>query len=78
MIDLIIEGLISALANHPMVLLLFTILGTLLVLASAIDALLPDETDKGFSKKLFELPIVGSVFKALIRFSVLRNKKQGD
>lgn len=73
--NVIADGILDAMANNPQVFLFFSVLGTLLCVATAIDAIIPDEVDHGFSKKLFDLPYVGFVLKSLIRFSILRNKK---
>jgi len=50
-------------------------LGTLLVAASAIDMIIPDNIDHGFYKKLEKNRLVKILFDKLISFSVLRAKK---
>jgi hypothetical protein len=69
------DMVLDAIATNPQVALVFSILGTLLCVATVIDSLIDDSIDGGFSKKLLEIPYIGFVLKSLIRFSVLRNKK---
>lgn len=44
-------------------------LGSAVVLGLGIDAMIPDETDGGFMKKVMGVPILGTFLTALSRFS---------
>lgn len=77
--DIIVQALGNyMLANFPIAATLFGILGTLLVIISAIDFMIPDEIDGGFSEKLFNLPVISNIVNFLLRFSLLRNKKKDE
>ena len=75
MIEVMINGILDSVSMHPQVSLFFSLLGTLLCVSTVIDAMIPDEIDGGFSKKIMDLPFIGVVLKSIMRFSVLRNKK---
>ncbi len=44
-------------------------LGGVVVAGTIIDKLVPDTYDKGFMSKLYNLPIIGTILKSLVRFS---------
>jgi hypothetical protein len=50
--------------------IVLTILGSLVVGGTIVDKLVPDEKDNGFMTKLYNYPILGTLLKALVRFSV--------
>jgi hypothetical protein len=62
----ILEMFKNAFDWAPMVL---SILGSLVVLGSTVDKMVPDKYDKGFMSKLYNMPIVGHILKALVKFS---------
>ena len=77
--EMIVFSFGSYLVNtYPNLTFIFAMIGTVVSFVSAIDALIPDEIDNGFSKKLFDLPIIKTVLGFLSRFSMLRNKKDGE
>jgi hypothetical protein len=53
----------------PWVTYVLMALGSLVIIGSAVDSVIPDEKDKGFMKKLFEIPVLGDLLKALAKFS---------
>lgn len=79
MLDLIsgqIADLLIGLAqNNPIAALLISILGTLLVVASAIIAVTPPKTDDDWWSRLHGVPLLGAVLGALERFSLIRRKE---
>lgn len=44
-------------------------LGSLVVIGTGVDAIIPDEKDHGFMKKLYAVPVLGELLKALAKFS---------
>lgn len=54
------------------------ILGSLVVILTIVDKVVPDEKDNGFMKKLLDIPVVGKLLKDLRRFSLFRAKKDDD
>lgn len=77
--DMITFGIGNYLLNaYPNLSMVFALIGTVVAFVSAIDAIIPDKIDRGFSKKVFELPIISSIIIFLARFSALRNKKDGE
>jgi hypothetical protein len=58
----------------PWVQNVFAVLGGVVVAGTAIDAVIPDEKDKGFMKKILEIPVVGAVLKGLKKFSPFNHK----
>lgn len=44
-------------------------LGGLVVAGTIIDKIVPDQYDKGFMSKLYNLPVIGLLLKSLVRFS---------
>ena len=50
-------------------------LGTITVIGTGVDAVVPDEKDKGFMKKLFATPVLGDLLKALAKFSPFNVKE---
>ena len=74
--DLIVEAVGNfLLVQNPGLAVIFSIFGTLTVVASAIDALIPKEKDGDIVQEAFEKPIIRNIVKFLSGFSVLRNKK---
>jgi hypothetical protein len=63
-----------ALTLAPWVANVFAVLGGAVVVGTAIDAAIPDEKDKGFMKKILEIPVLGSVLKGLSKFSPFNHK----
>lgn len=53
----------------PVIATILAILGALVILAIGIDSVLPKE--KQFSKKMFKIPVLGLLLKALVKFSPL-------
>lgn len=53
----------------PWVQYVFVGLGSLVVIGTAVDAIIPDEKDGGFMKKVMAIPVLGDLLKALTRFS---------
>lgn len=53
----------------PWVQYVFIALGSLVVIGTGVDAIVPDEKDHGFMTKLFAIPVVGDLLKALSKFS---------
>jgi hypothetical protein len=53
----------------PIVQTVLTVLGSLVVIGTGIDAAIPDEKDGGFMTKILSIPIVGDFLKAITRFS---------
>ena len=60
----------------PWVEYLFIALGTLTVIGTAIDQLIPDEKDNGFMKKIMAVPILGDFLEVLKRFSPFNIKEK--
>lgn len=54
------------------------VLGSLVIIGTAVDAVIPDEKDGGFMKKLLALPLIGSLFEHLKRFSPFNIKDKKD
>jgi len=50
------------------------VLGSVVFIATVVDAVIPDKYDKGFTKYLMKIPILSGLIKALIRFSPLNYK----
>ena len=72
----IFEQLLDLVAPlSPVIGTILAILGAIVVLAVVVDGLIPDEKDGGFSKKLFEIPILGVFLKALVKFSPINYKR---
>lgn len=59
----------------PWVIYILSSLGTLVVLGTGIDALIPDEKDKGFMGKVMNIPVLGQLLDALIKYSPFNFKK---
>ena len=60
----------------PLMVTILTVLGTIVVISTSIDALVDDQIDKGFSKKILAIPYLGAFLKELVRLSIFRNKKK--
>lgn len=58
----------------PWVKYLFLGLGAAVVIGTTVDTLIPDETDKGFMKKIMAIPVLGSLLEALKKFSPFNTK----
>ena len=63
---LILDYLVQIL---PWLLDVFVVLGALVVVGTAVDAVIPDEKDGGFMAKALAIPILGSILKAVKKFS---------
>ena len=59
----------------PIVGYVFMGLGAVVVLATAIDGVIPDSKDKGFSKKILAMPILGDFLIFITRFSPFNIRK---
>jgi len=53
----------------PWVQYVFMGLGSIVIIGTIIDNLIPDDKDKGFMKKIMEIPVLGSLLEAFKRFS---------
>lgn len=49
-------------------------LGSLVVIGTAIDQVIPDEKDGGFMKKIIAIPVLGSFLNAVAKFSPFNYK----
>lgn len=49
-------------------------LGSLTVIGTAVDSVIPDEKDGGFMKKLMAMPVLGSLLQDLAKFSPFNYK----
>lgn len=45
------------------------VLGSFVVIGTGIDSVIPDEKDGGFMKKLYAVPLLGLLLKAMAKFS---------
>lgn len=54
---------------------LLMVLGSLVVIGTAVDMKIPDEKDGGFMKKVLGIPLLGALLKATARFSPLNVKE---
>ena len=59
---------------NPLVINILTILGTIVVVGTLVDRVIPDKYDKGFMQKLRKAPIIGSLLAALSKFSPFNHK----
>lgn len=55
--------------------ILFQLIGILVVVMSAIDAIVPDSIDHGFFRQLREVPVLGKVLDYFAGMSILRKYK---
>ncbi len=55
--------------------ILFQLIGVLVVLMSAVDAIIPDSIDHGFFRELRDVPILGKILDYFAGMSVLRKYK---
>lgn len=53
----------------PWVQYVFVVLGSLVVIGTAVDAVIPDAKDNGFMKKILATPIIGTLLLAVSKFS---------
>lgn len=53
----------------PWVSYIFISLGSLVVIGTAVDTMIPDEKDHGFMKTIMAIPVVGDLLKAIAKFS---------
>lgn len=51
-------------------------LGSVVVIGTAIDAVVDDKVDGGFMKKIMAIPVLGSFLEALKRFSPFNIKEK--
>lgn len=68
----VVEWLMSL---KPWVEYVFIGLGTLVVVGSGIDKIVPDEYDKGFMSYVFKVPVLGSLLKFVTKFSPFNVKE---
>lgn len=61
---------------NPIVGYIFMGLGSLVVVATAIDSVIPDTKDHGFSKKILAIPILGDFLIFIKRFSPFNIKEK--
>lgn len=66
-VGVILEMFKNAFSFAPTVL---AVLGTLVVVGSIVDKIVPDKYDKGFMSYLYNMPVIGLLLKALVKFSV--------
>jgi hypothetical protein len=66
------EVLQFLLSSFPKLEMVFVVLGLLVTIGTVVDQLLPKVS---FMDKLFNIPFLGSVLKALTRFSPLNVKE---
>jgi cytochrome b subunit of formate dehydrogenase len=59
----------------PWVSYVFMGLGALVVIATAVDAIIPDEKDHGFMKKIMAIPVLGDLLKAISKFSPFNHRE---
>jgi len=57
------------LTSAPWAGLVLKILGSIVVVGTFVDHLIPDEKDGGFMTKLLSIPVLGSILGAITRFS---------
>lgn len=77
--DLIVDAIGNfLLMQYPGLGIIFAVLGSLLALASAIDLIIPKEIDNDLITDFFSKPGIKNLVKFLARFSVLRNRKEGE
>lgn len=62
----------------PWVSTAFMILGSLVLVGTFIDAMVPDEKDGGFMKKIMAFPIIGPLLEQLKRFSPFNIKDKEE
>ncbi len=55
--------------------ILFQLIGVLVVLMSALDAIIPDSIDHGFFKELRDVPVLGKILDYFAGMSILRKYK---
>lgn len=60
----------------PWVQYVFIGLGSLVVIGSTIDSIIPDEKDHGFMKKILNMPILGDFLKFMTKFSPFNVKEK--
>lgn len=77
--DLIVDAVGSfLLQQNPNLALIFAVLGSLVTVASAIDAVIPSHFDNDLVLKFLDQPVIKNVAKFLKRFSLLRYKKDNE
>lgn len=59
---------------HPVVPLVLSALGSLVILGGAYVAITPTQEDDAWFSKLEEMPVVGMILKALKAFSPIQRK----
>lgn len=60
---------------NPIVSTILQIIGSICVIASVVDKIIPDDKDRGFFGKILSIPILGSLVRALIKFSPFNYKE---
>ena len=56
--------------------IILAIIGTLVVILTTLDAIIPDKFDKGFMSKIYSIPILGKIVEWFKGFSALRTEKK--
>ena len=64
-----INSILESLATISVIGTIFSWIGGAAVLGTVIDAIVPDKYDKGFMGKLNNVPVLGTIIKAIRRFS---------
>ena len=62
--------------KYPITAIITSIIGSIVVILTAIDAFIDDSKDKGFMKVVLNVPVLGSFLHFLTRFSILRGDKE--
>jgi len=74
MTDINIMALVNQyLSFIPNLSLIIMALGWIVIIMTVVDYIVPDSIDHGFTKVLYNLPVIGKVFKFLLRASLLRS-----
>ena len=57
---------------------IFVILGAIVFIGTFVDTMIDDEKDKGFMKKLMNIPILGMFLEAMKKFSPFNTKDKEE
>ena len=72
-----LEGVFGFLVvKFPIVSTIVACIGTLVVVLTGIDLIIPNKYDKGFMGWFRNLPVVGDICAFFIRFSIFRSEKK--
>lgn len=72
------ELLVYLMGLSPIVGYVFMGLGAIVVIAIGLDKVIDDKHDKGFSKKILSIPILGDLLRALTKFSPFNNRDNSN